>query len=150
MKLTRSTIQPLLDHIAAVLTKEPRLVFAHLYGSVSGATGARDIDIAVYSTKAPDPHELKDIVDVQVMGGYQLHLCFEDGLEGIINVGSLVDFTGVFAPLRADDYFRKVRVNSELGSICWPNGADLDPDVLYSLISREPIVVAEHEALSVA
>ena len=150
MKLTRSTIQPLLDHIAAVLTKEPRLVFAYLYGSVSGATGARDIDIAVYSTKAPDPHELKDIVDVQVMGGYQLHLCFEDGLEGIINVGSLVDFTGVFAPLRADDYFRKVRVNSELGSICWPNGADLVPDVLYSLISREPIVVAEHEALSVA
>ena len=93
---------------------------------------------------------LKDIVDVQVMDGYQLHLRFEDGLEGTINVAGLVDFTGVFAPLRADDYFRKVRVNSELGTICWPNGADLDPDVLYSLISRGPIVVAEHEAVSVA
>jgi len=93
---------------------------------------------------------LKDIVDVQVMDGYQLHLRFEDGLEGIINVAGLVDFTGMFAPLRAHDYFHKVRVNSELGTICWPNGADLDPDVLYSLISRKPIVVAEHEALSVA
>ena len=92
---------------------------------------------------------LKDIVDVEVMDGYRLHLRFDDGLDGIINVAVLVDFTGVFAPLRDDDYFRKVRVNPELGTICWPNGADLDPDVLYSLISREPIVVAEHEALSV-
>ena len=58
-------------------------------------------------------------------------------------MAGLVDFTEVFAPLRAHDYFRKVRVNSELGTTCWPNGADLDPDVLYSLISREPIVVAD-------
>ncbi len=24
-------------------------------------------------------------------------------------------------------------------SLCWPNGADLDPDVLYSLLADEPI-----------
>jgi len=90
---------------------------------------------------------LRDIIDVQVMEGYQLRLRFEDGVEGALNVADLVDFSGVFAPLRAHDYFRQVRVNAELGTICWPNGADLDPDVLYSLISGQPILVAEHEAL---
>jgi hypothetical protein len=93
---------------------------------------------------------LKDIVDVRVMDGYQLHLRFEDGVGGTVDVAGLVTFTGVFAPLRAHDYFRQVRVNAELGTICWPNGADLDPDVLYSLVSGEPILVAEPEALLVA
>jgi hypothetical protein len=27
--------------------------------------------------------------------------------------------------------FRSVRVDPELGTIVWPNGADIDPDVLY-------------------
>ena len=91
---------------------------------------------------------LRDIVDVRVMEGCQLRLRFEDGVEGTVNVAGLVDFAGVFAPLRAPDYFRQVRVNAELGTICWPNGADLDPDVLYSLVTGDPILVTEHETLS--
>jgi hypothetical protein len=42
------------------------------------------------------------------------------------------NYTGVFAPLLQDDYFRQVTVNTELGTVVWPNGADLCPDVLYS------------------
>jgi len=30
------------------------------------------------------------------------------------------------------DQFRQASVNPELGVVCWPNGADLDPDVLYA------------------
>ena len=36
---------------------------------------------------------------------------------------------GIFAPLSDETFFRKVRVF--LGSIQWPNGADLCPDTLY-------------------
>jgi len=39
----------------------------------------------------------------------------------------------VFSPLREPDFFRQVTVNSEIGTICWPNDADLCPDVLYAL-----------------
>ncbi len=42
------------------------------------------------------------------------------------------NYTGVFAPLLQDDYFRQITVNTELGTVVLPNGADLCPDVLYS------------------
>jgi len=38
----------------------------------------------------------------------------------------------VLEPLRDDpELFRPVRVDEELGTIVWPNGADMDPDVLH-------------------
>jgi hypothetical protein len=82
---------------------------------------------------------LKDIVDVQPLDGYRLWLRFEDGLEGEVDVAKCVPFTGVFAPLRDRKEFAAVRLNRELGSIYWPSGADLDPDVLYALVAGKPI-----------
>jgi len=82
---------------------------------------------------------LKDIVDVHVLDNYRLRLRFENGVEGVVDVARLVKFTGVFAPLQERDYFAQVRVNPDTGTICWPNDADLDPDVLYALVSGEPI-----------
>ena len=41
---------------------------------------------------------LKDIVEVRPMGGYQLHLRFEDGAEGTVDVSQYVRFHGVFEP----------------------------------------------------
>ena len=86
---------------------------------------------------------LKDIVSVQPLDGYQLRLRFEDGIEGTIDLAQIVRFEGVFAPLKNRDYFLQVRVNSELGTICWSNDADLDPDVLYSLITGEALPVPD-------
>jgi hypothetical protein len=34
-------------------------------------------------------------------------------------------------PLQDPDYFAQVRVDPELGTVVWPNGYDLDPDVLH-------------------
>ncbi len=86
---------------------------------------------------------LKDIVRVKPLTGHQLWIQFEDRVEGVIDVADLVSFSGVFAQLNEESFFRRVRVNAEIGTICWPNGADLDPDVLYSAITGEPIRIRE-------
>jgi Protein of unknown function (DUF2442) len=78
---------------------------------------------------------LKDIVEVEALEGYRLKLRFEDGVEGTVDVAQLVSLTGVFAALRDRKEFVAVQVNTELGTICWPCGADLDPDVLYSVVT---------------
>ncbi len=82
---------------------------------------------------------LKDIVSVQLLDGYRLRLRFEDNAEGVVDISRLVRFEGVFAPLQQRDYFARVRVNPELGTICWPNDADLDPDVLYAVATGAPL-----------
>ncbi|MBI1827060.1 MAG: DUF2442 domain-containing protein [Planctomycetes bacterium] len=72
-----------------------------------------------------------DVVDVETMTGHRLRLTFEDGAHREVDIGELVPFEGVFAPLSDPKYFRQVKVNPEIGTIVWPNGADLCPDVLY-------------------
>jgi len=74
---------------------------------------------------------LKDIGFAKAPGDYSLQLRFEDGVEGVVDLAQRISFRGVFAPLRDTAYFPRVRVDSELGTVVWPNGADLDPDVLY-------------------
>jgi hypothetical protein len=77
---------------------------------------------------------LQDIIFVKPLKNYKLYLRFEDNLEGIIDLQQQIKFTGVFEPLKNPDYFAQVKVNPELGTIQWPNGADLDPDILYAAL----------------
>jgi hypothetical protein len=86
---------------------------------------------------------LKDVVEVRVVDEWRLFLRFEDGVEGHVDVADFIPFTGVFAPLKDKHYFARVRVDAESGTVCWPNGADLDPDVLYVRITGEPIQVTD-------
>ena len=38
----------------------------------------------------------------------------------------------IFESIRSNsDLFQEIRVDEEAGTIYWPNGADIDPDVLY-------------------
>lgn len=51
-------------------------------------------------------------------------------------------FSGVFEPLRDPAYFAQVTVDPELGTVVWPNGADLDPMVLHAALQGRSVRVA--------
>ena len=85
---------------------------------------------------------LKDITEVRHLGGHRLFLRFEDGVEGAIDLASSLTFEGIFEPLRDARHFAEVSVNREIGTVVWPNGADLDPDVLYALVRGLALPVA--------
>jgi hypothetical protein len=89
---------------------------------------------------------LEDIVAVEALDGYCLKLRFEEGAEGVVDLAQLVPLTGVFAALRDRNEFLAVRVNPKLGTVCWPSGADLDPDVLYALVTGSALPLREGAA----
>lgn len=78
---------------------------------------------------------LKDIIAARPLDNYRLHLRFEDGTEGTVDLAHTLHFGGVFEPLKDPAFFAQVRVDPELGTVTWPNGADLDPDVLYAEVT---------------
>jgi hypothetical protein len=71
------------------------------------------------------------VINAIALPGYKLRLTFNDGAEGVADVGE-IEHTGVFEGWKDHKYFDLVRVDDESGTVVWPSGADLDPYVLYS------------------
>lgn len=75
------------------------------------------------------------VARVEVVGDHRLHLGFEDGVEGDIDFSER-EWRGVFQPLQDPSYFERVRLDRELGTIVWPNGADIAPETLYERVAQ--------------
>ena len=74
-----------------------------------------------------------DVVDVRHVRDYIVWIKFEDGTEGEVDLTSSLRGP-VFEPLRDVAYFKQVRVNPDLGTIVWPNGADIAPETLLDRV----------------
>lgn len=61
---------------------------------------------------------------------YSLWLLFDDGLEGRVYLGDLVDIVD-FSAWRDVDRFLNVSVDPETGVVTWEDGICLDPAALY-------------------
>lgn len=67
---------------------------------------------------------------------YTVRVSFEDGTSGDVDLSYVVDYGGVFEPLRDPSYFRRLRADPEAGTIVWPNQADIAPETLYAHARR--------------
>ncbi len=75
------------------------------------------------------------IRSVLPLEGFHVKLTFTDGTEREVDLAPYLNGP-VFEPLKKDpEIFRSVRVDDELGTIVWPNGADICPDVLYESLA---------------
>lgn len=74
--------------------------------------------------------EIVHVTGVEVVADHRLHLDFEDGVQGEIDF-STRNWRGVFEPLRDPGYFGRVRVDPDMGTVVWPNGADFAPETLH-------------------
>ncbi len=65
--------------------------------------------------------------EVEVLEGYRLRLTLTDGSVVERDVSDLLDGP-IFDLLRETAFFSQARPG--LGTVVWPNGADIDPDTL--------------------
>jgi hypothetical protein len=84
---------------------------------------------------------LVEVTSVSPAGRWKLHLTFSDGFSGTADLRWLVDRGGVFEPLQDPAYFAKVSVDTELGTVVWPNDADIAPETLRQRAEAEPSVM---------
>jgi hypothetical protein len=74
--------------------------------------------------------KLVEIRSVRVLREFEVELTFDDGVVRRIDLDPYLRGP-IFEPARADAaFFRSVRVDPEIGTIAWPNGADIDAQVL--------------------
>ena len=87
------------------------------------------------------------IVEVVALEGLQLRLTFSDGLVRELDFDPVLR-GGVLEEVRDPGVFREVAVDGVAGTIAWPNGVDLDPDVLHGdhapASGQGPTVIREY------
>ena len=76
---------------------------------------------------------LIDVIEARYVRDFTVWVKFEDGTEGEIDLSGEL-YGPVFEPLKDVAFFGQVRVDPELGTIVWPNGADLAPEFLYEKV----------------
>lgn len=73
-----------------------------------------------------------DIRNARYVEGYKVELWFADGLHAIVDLESEL-YGPMFEPLKDIEYFKQVQFSKDLGTIFWPNEADIAPEHLYEL-----------------
>lgn len=72
------------------------------------------------------------IMDVEYDSEFKLNLQFEDGAWRMADLKKHLAGE-VFEPLRDLSFFRTARVNPDVDTVVWDNGADMSPDFLYEI-----------------
>ena len=75
-------------------------------------------------------HAIHQVRSFRIVGEYTLCVHFEDETEQVINFLPMLAGKR-FGPLRDVAVFNQVRVDPEVRTLVWPNGADFDPATLY-------------------
>ncbi len=71
-----------------------------------------------------------NLISAEYAGAYRIRLRFDDDTTGEIDLESKL-WGEVFEPLRDLTRFREFRLDQEMNTAVWPNGADLAPEFLY-------------------
>jgi len=95
--------------------------------------GAKKNSTARVTSRSRLPWE---VVAVEALPDFRLHVTFADGLEGTVDMSSMIHGkdAGVFAVLADRDLFNKVYV--EYDAVTWPGELDLAPDAMHAEIKK--------------
>ena len=75
-------------------------------------------------------------INVKALDGYKIHVVFDDGVTGVIDLKDLVQ-KGIFQPLKDESAFRNVHVHGS--AIAWSDELEIDADNIYAeILNTDP------------
>jgi hypothetical protein len=80
--------------------------------------------------------EIIEITSVEPLENYKLRVTLSNGRRGIFDVSQFID-EGVFLELNDPGYFRRVYI--DYGTLVWPNGQDIDPEIIEISLQHDQL-----------
>jgi hypothetical protein len=80
-------------------------------------------------------HAVYKVKSFAIVGPYTLSVGFDDGTSRKIEFGPILQGE-LYGPLRDLRLFEQVKLDDEVHTLVWPNGADFDPATLHDWPSQ--------------
>ena len=75
-------------------------------------------------------HAIYRVESFEAVAPYTLRVVFDDGTQQVIDFNPVLAGE-LYGPLRELSLFAQARIDPEVGTLVWPNGADFDPATLH-------------------
>ena len=75
-------------------------------------------------------HPIYRVVSFAILGPYTVRVTFDDATAQVIDFSPVLAGK-LYGPLRDVSLFNQVRIDPEVHTLVWPNGADFDPATLH-------------------
>ncbi|KMQ53084.1 hypothetical protein CHISP_0305 [Chitinispirillum alkaliphilum] len=76
------------------------------------------------------------VTEAEYIAEYKIKISFNNGHSGIVDLKDCLEGE-IFEPLKEIEEFKNFRVDPEIETIVWGNGADLAPEFLFEKCSVE-------------
>ena len=90
-------------------------------------------------------HPIYRVISFDYLKPYVLRVRFDDGTVQEIDFWPVLG-GGLYRPLRDPMLFEQVRLDPEVHTLVWPNGADFDPETLHNWPEYARVLAARAEA----
>lgn len=75
------------------------------------------------------------VISTEYIKDYKILISFNNGIEGIVNLENEL-YGEVFEPLKDINSFKKFKLDPEIDTIVWDNGADFSPEFLLEKLEN--------------
>lgn len=76
-------------------------------------------------------HKIYRVTSFEKEAPFTLRVSFDDGSSQTIDFSSVLKGE-IYGPLKESAIFDQVRIDPEVHTLVWPNGADFDPALLHN------------------
>lgn len=86
-----------------------------------------------------------DVVGFELLSEYKINVQFDDQTTRVIDFEPILSGP-LFGPLRDPKLFRQVCLDRDLGTLVWPTGADIEPNVLHDWPAHVEAIIQRRQA----